>query len=124
MSVPASATKARKVVPKIVAVIDADACSGCRACVEICPVACIDPVSGDLHPSVSAFCEIDLDRCIGCRHCAQICPWGAAEMVDTAAAPARVAAKGGPARYIAAHGDALVERARRNAQEFLAKRRK
>jgi electron transport complex protein RnfB len=124
MSTSASATKPRKVVPKILAIIDADECTGCLACVEVCPVDCIDTIPDDRHSGIVALCEIDLDRCIGCRHCAVICPWFACKMVDTPSITARVADKGGPAWYVAAHQDELMERARRNADEFLAKKRK
>lgn len=124
MSASAAMTKPRKTVPKILAVIDADECTGCLACVEVCPVDCIDSIPDERRPGVVSLCEIDLDRCIGCRHCAQICSWYSAKMVDTPSVAARVADKGGPAWYVDAHQDALVERARRNADDFLAKRRK
>ncbi|AMV39187.1 indolepyruvate ferredoxin oxidoreductase subunit alpha [Planctomyces sp. SH-PL62] len=118
------AQKPRKVIPKILAVINADGCTGCDACLEICPVECIYKVAGEDHPGLMGFCDIDLDRCIGCKHCQQICPWDAIEMVDTADVASHVAAKGGPPRYIDEAWDDLVDQALRNAEEFLAKKRK
>ena len=87
----------RKKTPKELAVIDVDNCTGCRACIEICPVDCIVPVSRYPHaPGLQGWCEIDRDRCIGCRLCIRlpkkkanaftmlICPWEAIEMVPAA----------------------------------------
>ncbi|WP_165249979.1 4Fe-4S binding protein [Paludisphaera soli] len=116
------AGKPRKVVPKILAVIHADGCTGCEACLEICPVDCIFKVAGEDHPRLQAFCDIDLDRCIGCQHCRQICPRDAIEMVPTPEIAGHVAAKGGPPRYVDETWDALVDQARRNAEEYLAKK--
>ena len=36
---------ARKKVPKTLAVINADNCTGCESCLEVCPVDCIETVS-------------------------------------------------------------------------------
>jgi electron transport complex protein RnfB len=37
----------RKKLPKELAVINADNCTGCESCLEVCPVDCIDLVSRD-----------------------------------------------------------------------------
>jgi ferredoxin len=37
----------RKKLPKEVAVINADNCTGCEACLEVCPVDCIYKVPGE-----------------------------------------------------------------------------
>jgi NAD-dependent dihydropyrimidine dehydrogenase PreA subunit len=47
--------------------IDADACTGCEACVEICQMGTVNMTSDDLA-------EINLDRCIGCGLCVTACP--------------------------------------------------
>jgi len=77
-----------------VAVIDVDHCTGCEACLEVCPVDCITlVVQGDGVKGTEAWCEIDPERCIGCKLCIrlphrhsrkyklEICPWDAIEMV-------------------------------------------
>ena len=80
----------RKNLPKELAIIDQDACTGCNACIEVCPVNCIYEVDSDITPQ--KFVEIDLDICIGCELCVRahkrkgaydlkVCPWDAIEMV-------------------------------------------
>lgn len=116
------AGKPRKVVPKILAVINADNCTGCEACVEVCPVECIYKVPGEDYASLQTWCDVDLDRCIGCKHCAQVCPWDAIDMVDTLQVAEEVALKGGPPEYVERHWDNLVDAAQRNAVALLAKK--
>lgn len=65
----------RKSAPKKVAVIDQKGCTGCHACVPLCPVDCIENVPGKEHPDFMRVVEVDLDRCIGCSICADYCPW-------------------------------------------------
>ena len=55
--------------------VNQDGCTGCEACLTICPVDSIEPVLGDEHPGLLRLVEIDLDRCIGCGLCPKICPW-------------------------------------------------
>ena len=117
------AGKPRKVIPKIMAVIHADGCTGCESCMEVCPVDCIYKVNPTEYPGLQGFCDIDLDRCIGCKHCAQVCPWDAIDMVDTIDVAYHVAVKGGPPSYVEEKWDELVEAAHRNAEGLLAKKK-
>src|SRR5215211_1796536 len=77
------AGKARKKLPKELAVVRADNCTGCEACIEVCPVDCIYKVPGEELPSLQSFVDIDLERCIGCSLCERWCPWDAIDMVDS-----------------------------------------
>ena len=90
------AGKARKKLPKELAVVRADNCTGCEACIEVCPVDCIYKVPGEDQPSVQSFVDIDLERCIGCVLCERWCPWDAIDMVDSPDIAEHVTAKGGP----------------------------
>ena len=110
------AGKARKKLPKELAVIRADNCTGCDACIEVCPVDCIYKVPGLDQPSLQYFCDIDLERCIGCALCERWCPWDAIDMVPTTDVTRHVADKGGPPEYVAKNGDRLVAVAQMLAQ--------
>jgi len=67
--------------PKQLAVIDQRGCTGCHACVPLCPVDCIENVPGPEHPDFMKVVEIDYERCIGCAICADYCPWETIFMV-------------------------------------------
>ncbi len=102
------AGKARKKLPKELAVIRADSCTGCEACIEVCPVDCIYKVQGEELPTLQTFCDIDLERCIGCVLCERWCPWDAIDMVPTPEVAEHVAHKGGPPEYVEKNGERLV----------------
>jgi electron transport complex protein RnfB len=122
-------TAPRKKLPKAMAVIDADHCTGCEACVEVCPVDCIEKVHADpAAPHLQSWCEIDWDRCIGCklciripsrkadRHKLEVCPWDAIRMEPIARLEEAVDRLGGPPEYAAANRTRLREMARRQTK--------
>ena len=102
------AGKARKKLPKALAVVNADNCTGCEACVEVCPVDCIYKVPGSTLPTLQSFVDIDLERCIGCDLCERWCPWDAIEMIVPTKIAEAVAKKGGPHDYVESNQERLV----------------
>ncbi|MFP6763775.1 MAG: 4Fe-4S binding protein [Planctomycetaceae bacterium] len=111
----------KKKIPKQIAIINADNCTGCDSCLEVCPVDCIDKVAGETIAGLQAWCEIDVERCVGCEVCIHIpgkksdpyellvCPWDAIELVPTVEVAWHVANKGGPKEYIAENWERIVE---------------
>ena len=81
---PALGKADRKKPPRHYAVIDQRGCTGCRACIPVCPVDCIENVPGPQYPDFMRLVEVDLERCIGCELCANICPWETIFMVPPA----------------------------------------
>lgn len=78
------AKEARKIkTPKQLAVIDQAQCTGCVACVQFCPVDCIELSPGPDFPDMYNVVEIDLDRCIGCKLCVKACPWDTIHMIPS-----------------------------------------
>src|SRR5207253_10650342 len=102
------ASKARKKLPPELAVVYADNCTGCEACIEVCPVDCIYKVPGEDLPRLRSFVDIDLERCIGCKLCERWCPWDAIEMIKTTEIVPAVAGKGGPPSYVEKNWDQLI----------------
>ena len=87
-----------KVSEKPKAVIIESGCTGCEACLEVCPVDAIittDPVeSEDDSFGVFQLCEVIPDKCIGCELCYKVCPWETIEM-ETAEKSTTVYREGG-----------------------------
>jgi Fe-S-cluster-containing hydrogenase component 2 len=64
--------------------VDVSHCTGCGACVEVCPVGAIALADGKAH--------VDERLCTGCEACAGACPEGAIQPVvqgELVPAPAR-----------------------------------
>jgi len=121
--------------PKAIAVINVDYCTGCEACIAVCPVDCIKLIETELRvKGVHSWCEIELDRCIGCALCVQvpkpkdapyrlkICPWDAIEMIPTEHLPEAIPAIGGPDWYVTESQPRLLETACRLARERSGRR--
>jgi electron transport complex protein RnfB len=119
-----AAGKPRKKLPKELAVIRADNCTGCEACIEVCPVDCIYKVPGEDQPTLGTFCDVDLERCIGCSLCERWCPWDAIDMVVTPTIATHVAEKGGPPGYVEKNGARLVAVAKSLADLALEQQKK
>ena len=74
---PAAApVKAAK--PKLKALVERDACTGCEYCVHWCPVpACLELKGGERAEGVLTIVHINMDTCIGCKQCELYCPYDA-----------------------------------------------
>lgn len=63
---------------ELTAVVDEDACTGCRACVDHCPFGVIE------HDRANRRAVIDADACWGCGTCRVACGEDAIALVDRA----------------------------------------
>jgi Pyruvate/2-oxoacid:ferredoxin oxidoreductase delta subunit len=86
---PGKITRKKK-IPKILAVVNPDNCTGCEACVPFCPVDCIEHVPRDGSEFVGVVMEpvqVRFDECIGCKICVNVCErmaWDAIAMYPAA----------------------------------------
>jgi len=71
--------KPRKPRPK--ALINENGCTGCEACITVCPVDCIVKIPNPEAPELNPICRVDWDRCTGCTICARDCPWETIDML-------------------------------------------
>jgi ferredoxin len=53
--------------------VDVARCTGCGACVEVCPTGAICLVEGE----TGRYAKVDLGECRGCEACVEACPEGA-----------------------------------------------
>ena len=98
MAEAAPAAPARK--PKPIALIYKDYCTGCEACIQMCPIKDCIIKSGDT-PNAS-WCYVVPQKCIGCTLCVQICPWDCIEMLQRDQYPQVT-----PGTYVGAPGSAV-----------------
>ena len=89
---------ARKLKPQ--ALIYKDYCTGCEACIQMCPIKDCIIRSGD-SPNVN-WCYVVPQKCIGCTLCVQICPWDCIEMLPREKYP-----QGAPGTYTGAPGSVI-----------------
>ncbi len=56
-------------------IVDKNKCTGCGACVNVCPVNVFEMKDGKAEP-------VKAGDCIGCRACENSCPAGAITVKD------------------------------------------
>ena len=88
--------------PKPIALIYKDYCTGCEACIQMCPIKdCIMKDSGAESPDKS-WVYVVPQKCIGCTLCVQICPWDCIEMIPREQYP-----QDKPGTFVGAPGSVL-----------------
>ena len=101
------AGKARKKLPKELAVVHADNCTGCEACIEvvrwIASTRCLAKNCPACRASWTSTWTLHRLRVV-----CQVVPWDAIDMIPTPRIADAVAAKGGPPEYVEKNWDKLV----------------
>ena len=80
-AVPAAAKARKPRKPRPKALINENGCTGCEACITVCPVDCIVKIPNPENPDLNPICRVDWDRCTGCTICVRDCPWETIDMV-------------------------------------------
>jgi heterodisulfide reductase subunit A len=57
----------------LTAIVDADICTGCGTCIEVCPY-------GALRKNMDGVAEVIVAACKGCGCCGATCPEGAIDL--------------------------------------------
>ena len=102
MPAPATPTAPPARKPKPIALIYQDYCTGCEACIQMCPIKdCIVRNPDGAGPNGS-WVYVVPPKCIGCTLCVQICPWDCIEMIPRESYP-----KEAPGTFIGAPGSVI-----------------
>lgn len=51
--------------------ISIDSCTGCLACIQVCPISCI---SAEISEEGFIYPKINTDVCVNCKKCEKVCP--------------------------------------------------
>ena len=79
MTTPQATPPARK--PKPLALVYKDYCTGCEACIQMCPIKDCIVKNGEADSPEKSWVYVVPQKCIGCTLCVQICPWDRIEMI-------------------------------------------
>jgi electron transport complex protein RnfB len=94
------APPARK--PKPLALIYKDYCTGCEACIQMCPIKDCIVRNPDGDSPERSWVYVVPQKCIGCTLCVQICPWDCIEMIPRESYP-----QGTPGSFTGAPGSVV-----------------